>query len=109
MLPDQSRNCCGWQVLQVSGSISSAWVNVAVPEPEPQAASGPTASVTKLTKMTVRRRRIFMGRKYVLAASACHNPAGEAAARSDRPRAGARAGAAGVPQNGRGLPAAAHL
>ena len=38
MLPAQSWYCAGWQVRQVSGSMSALWDSVVDPEPEPQPA-----------------------------------------------------------------------
>src|SRR6185312_9147099 len=46
MLPDHCWNCAGWQVLQVSGSIRSAFDSV-VGDPDPHPARAP--SVTKAT------------------------------------------------------------
>ncbi len=60
----------------MSGSISSACDSVAVPEPDPQLPSAPSAAMTKgpkVTKGTARPARNFMRMKYGLAGSACHN------------------------------------
>jgi hypothetical protein len=73
MLPDQSWNCCGWQVLQVVGSMSSACDRVVEPELEPQPPTAPIVQLTKVTKVTARATLPFMGMKYGLAAFACHN------------------------------------
>ena len=51
-------------------------MSVAVPEPEPQPASAnvdANARVTNVTRVTARRALVFMGMKYGLAGSACHN------------------------------------
>ena len=104
MLPDQSWNCAGWHVWQVSGSISAVCESVAVPDPEPQP---PIAAIPAVTKATAGSTFITFRYEVCSPAPRVSQFDREPATAFEGRFSGARAGVIRVPEVGRRVRAAA--